>query len=168
MAVTIIAIAGSSQANSYCTLAEAELYIETSLYTTDWDYAESYKKNQALVMATRLLDEHIDWKGQQKDDEQSLRWPRSNVYTQDHIEVDDETIPQFLINATAELAKYLLKEDRTAESELSQFKRMKADVLELEIDSSGTPLVLPESVQAIVLNYGTLNYGGGMIKIERA
>ena len=167
MALTIIADPGLATSNCYCSLEEAETYMAANLYTTDWDNATEPSKNKSLVMATRLLDEHIDWKGTKSFDTQALRWPREGITDQDGIEVDSTTIPQFLKNATTELSKHLLKGDRTAENELEQFESVKVGPISLKVNLAEEVIVLPESVLSMILQYGSLNYESGIVKLER-
>ena len=48
MALTIIATAKATNANSYVTLAEADAYLEGRLAVTNWDAASDDSKNRAL------------------------------------------------------------------------------------------------------------------------
>ena len=167
MAVTIIATAGATNANSYCTQAEAEAYFDTHLYTTEWDAASSTNKKIGLIWATRLLDQLMDWNGYIADEDQALRWPRTGVLTIDGVEVDDETIPQFLKNATAEFAQYLIKEDRTAEPETAGFSRLKAGEVEMNIDKSDRIEIMPDAVLQIVKDYGDALTGSPTVTLIR-
>ncbi len=57
MAVTVIATAKSSSANSYVTLAETDTYFEGRLDVTSWTGAATDDiKNRAIVMATGRLE----------------------------------------------------------------------------------------------------------------
>ena len=76
MALVLDATAAGATSNTYITLADAELYYETRLHVSDWDNANDADKGAALVWATRLLDEWMDWDGSNYDDDQALRWPR--------------------------------------------------------------------------------------------
>lgn len=155
MALILIETAASASANTYASLAEAELYFDKKYYKDNWSSAATASKNIVLVEATRLLDQHYDWQGSKWTEEQALRWPRSSVVDPDFYDVDFDIIPQFLKDATAELALNILSGDRTAESDTRGIKRMKAGPLELEVDKIDETLVIPDSVDEIVKWYGS-------------
>jgi hypothetical protein len=156
MAVTIIVETGTplENSNSYCTLAAGDTYHEERLHVTDWTGATDDDKNRGLVQATRMLDELVDWDGSKVDEDQALRWPRHNVRGPDHFSIDDASIPKFLREATAEMARLLIAGDRGADSDTSGFTRIKVDVIELEIDKSDRQDTLPDSVWEMVKAYG--------------
>jgi hypothetical protein len=165
---TIIATPGATNANSYCTMAEADAYHEAHLYASTWDDAEDDNKIAALIWATRLLDEQVDWKGYITSMTQALRWPRSSVPDRDgRFYFDPTTIPTFLKNATAELARHLLTGDRTAERGFG-IQSVVADTVEVVFDKHDVKPVLPPSVSAIVEPYGIVNGpGSGTAKLVR-
>ena len=152
----LVSTAGASDANTYATMEEAEAYFDTQLYRDNWEESYDDQKKRALLMATRLLDEHVDWNGVKATDEQALRWPQDNQYDVDGYWVDNATIPLFLKNATAELAGHLIGSNRTAESDTKGFKEMQAGELKLVINPGDRYEVIPESVIAIIGFYGTL------------
>jgi len=172
MAVTINAQAGSNTANSYATLDEAIAYMDTRLHKTSWQAAGTEDKKRALVWATRLLDDQVAWKGIKASNTQSLRWPREYCPERDSTSgggyenfdsgagnpteyLDGTEIPTFLINATVEFAMFLLAEDRTLETnrDLMGFKRMRVDVIEMEVDPWTKRPLLPASVWNIIKWY---------------
>ena len=115
MAVTVIATPGADNANSYCTKAEAEAYHETRLHNSAWSAATDDSKNRALVTATRLLDDLIEWDGLPSYPEtQALQWPRSGLYTPVGAVIEENQIPLALKNAVAEYAFRLLEADLVA------------------------------------------------------
>ena len=113
MTLTLTATAGSASANTFITLADANSYHEARVNNSDWTGATDANKNAALVWATRLLDDQ-PWYGQITATTQALRWPRTGCYDREGNALASTTIPAFLENATAELAMFLLAEDRTA------------------------------------------------------
>ena len=68
----------------------------------------------AIVRATEYLSEAFKWKGYKlnsrndRDGEQSLEWPRQNVYDEHGFYVDDDSVPREIKQATAHLAYYEL------------------------------------------------------------
>lgn len=174
MAVTLDASVGGASSNSYSFLTEAETYHDTRLHTLDWDNSNDPDKTIALIWATRLLDEWVDWYGSKVGlmDDQALRWPRYSVSDRDGEDFDFDIIPQFLKDATAELAKDLITEDVTADADTKGFSEMKIDVLMLKIDKvdRDATTVISDSVKAMVEPYGTFRSRGssGMINLRRA
>jgi len=156
MALTLVATAAGESSNTYCTLVEADSYHETRLHNEDWTDANDTNKNAALVWATRLLDEMVDWVGTKYTTAQALRWPRSGAYNLDNEDYDYDTIPQWLKNATAEFAMYLLSEDRQAEDDMMGFKEITLDVITLKADKYDRPHTIPKSVWDIIQPYGIL------------
>jgi len=116
--VTVETGAGLANANSYCTVAEADTYHTTHLYPRVWDESTADQKARAVIWATRLLDEQCRWRGERVSTTQALRWPRTGVPTDDDDDWESSTaIPAWLKNATAELARGLLEKNRPAIAE---------------------------------------------------
>lgn len=114
MALALIATPGDAAANTYATIAEADAYHESHVYADTWNSQSLPKREQALVWATRLLDQCFTWNGVIAASSQALRWPRSGAYTADGVRLANTAIPRDIVRATAELARWLLSSDRTA------------------------------------------------------
>ena len=69
---TLVATPGASNANSYTTVAEATAYFESRLYRSTWENADPADQTVALIWATRVLDEQIDWLGTKVSTTQAL------------------------------------------------------------------------------------------------
>lgn len=165
--MAMIADAGAIDANTYCTREEGDRYHRTHLYNTVWTLADDWRRDAALIWATRLLDEQASWLGTKASSTQALRWPRTDVMDADGDEFPSDAIPTWLKNATAELARYLLTEDRTEERSYG-LKSVKADVVEVEFDSADEKPVIPTSVRSMISAYGSLlGSSQGWIKLER-
>ena len=180
MALVLDATPAGAASNSYATRAEADSYHEGHYYADAWTALTTTQKDTALVMATRLLDEQVEWAGTKTTRGQALRWPRIGVYERDSMGVypdpyygytlNSSTIPAFLKNATAELARLLTVEDRTADADLLEFSQISVGSLSLVKDQSRQQHVLPDSVRAMVKPYGAVSGSGlfGSIKLVRA
>lgn len=142
--------AGLENANSYASVAEADDILDPQNNTAAWDAATDAAKGDVLIWATRLLDQHVRWSGYKATEDQALRWPRYNVYDRDGYLIDSDIVPVPVKQATAELARYLLSDDRTAEEETRGFRRLKAGSVEMEIDRTDRIGVLPDSVLALI------------------
>jgi len=154
MAIVLDATAAGTDSNTYSTLAEAETYFESRLHKTDWSGETDADKNIALVWATRLLDEQVDWVGVVWDDDQALRWPRSSVVDADGRDVTYDTIPQFLKDATAELAMHLLAGDRVDDDDTRGFEVIQVGPIKLKINPFDRTPILPPSVWSLIGPYG--------------
>ena len=167
---TLVATAGAVNANSYSTLAEADLYHEQHLYATTWTEADDDNKIIALIWATRVLDEEVDWSGTKSTNEQSLRWPRYDVYDRDGYALLNTTIPQFLKNATAELARHLLLKDRfqVMDENVAGLKSVTAGPVSVEFDTMDRIDLLPPSVLSMIKEFAKSGTGGMTIPLVRA
>jgi hypothetical protein len=100
--------------NSYVTVAEADAYFEDRLDIAAWSSASSVQKSQALVTATRMLDE-LEWTGVAVSESQPLAFPRSGAYYDPKLGMDvnfnESTPPTRIVQATYELAYHLLNND---------------------------------------------------------
>lgn len=112
MAIIINSTPGSSTANCYMTLAEADEYLEAHLSASIWADLDDERRAAALISATRELDALI-WTGRRVTKEQTLSWPRLYIYDHDSFQVTG--VPAKIKAATAELAIWnLSEEDRLA------------------------------------------------------
>ena len=94
--------------NSY--LESADGYLADNPF---WEAADSDAQEQALVDATRILDQN-EWIGTAVTSSQSLGWPRAKLSFFDpvlslYVSVEQGTIPIRLEKATAYLALHLIK-----------------------------------------------------------
>jgi len=170
MAVPVlVATAGASNANSYATVAEADLYHAAHLYATTWENADTDQKTVALIWATRVLDEQVDWLGAKATEAQALRWPRTDVEDKDGYTLSTSTVPVFLVNATAELARHFLTKDRfqVRDDAAAGLKKVQAGPVVVEFESMDRIGLLPESVLSMIdwFSYGT--QGGFEVPLVR-
>ena len=155
---TLVATAGAANANSFCTVAEATAYNDSHLYSSAWENAENDQKIIACIWATRILDSNYAWKGIIASSTQALQWPRYGVLDRNNqFYLSSTTIPQFLINATAELARLLIEKDRLAEidDQVSGIKAVTADVVSVQFstDLQDKKKIVPDSVYMLISWY---------------
>lgn len=105
MPATIDATVGGAAANSYVTLAAADIYFETVPDSSTWTNKTTDAKNRALISATRWIDA-LSFYGDRCSETQALKWPRDN-YTVDGIDLACTLIPDGIKTATYELARAL-------------------------------------------------------------
>ncbi|MDP3717099.1 MAG: hypothetical protein Q8T13_04935 [Acidobacteriota bacterium] len=170
MALVLVATPGAANANSYCTLAEANTYHESHPYASAWTGAATDDaRNRALATATRLLDEHIEWDGAAADSVQALCWPRLGMLDRNENTIGSTTIPQALKNATAELARQLIAGDRTADSDIETqgISSLTAGPISLAFRPGVTAKVLPDAAWSMVKLWGSLLSRSNTIPLER-
>ena len=109
---------GTLTANSYATLAEADTYHSTRLHNAQWAAAEEADKEVALLWATRMLDNGVEFVGRRYGlhQEQALQWPRYGVFDSNRYYIEEDVIPKQVKDAQCELAWLLLQSDRTSPS----------------------------------------------------
>lgn len=153
----LVATSGATTANSYSNVASADDYVDgiPATWTTVWDAATTEQKEDALMWATGILDRWVDWSGDKATSTQRLRWPRTGVYNPDGEAVASDSIPQFLVEATAELARKLLDKDLTEEPTRG-IKRLRSGEVDITFDLDRQKRVLLKSVQAFIYPYGTI------------
>jgi len=166
MSVTIVATPGASDANSYATYDEAVAYFETRLDVDAWTDASSGTRRAALVLSTSILDKSYSWVGLKVTKAQALRWPRYSVTDQDDFSVSYTTIPDFLIEATAEFALMLLADDRLKDPDTQGFSQMKVGSLYLQVSKGDRQRVIPTHVDLILSPYG-VTHNTSMRTLER-
>ena len=110
MAVTIVKEDGTglANANSYATLAEAEIYLENTgrKDTGAWVTASADQKNAALIQGTDYLDQiyRRRYRGEIFSTTQRLEWPRNNLVDALGAAILPADIPEAIGNATIEYA----------------------------------------------------------------
>lgn len=145
------ATVGGEDSNSYVTQAEATAYFADRLHADSWEDFAS--KDQALITASSMLDWNMKWKGFRSSSSQKLDWPRSGVLDSYSVEIDSDTLPDALKVATFEMALSILEEDRSEDWDLSGFKSVKVDVIEVTADDSinnPKPSIIPTKVNRIL------------------
>lgn len=169
MAIVIIATAGAADANSYCTLAEANTYHDESRYHSKetWLEYSSSDRSRALIWASRLLDEMVTWSGAIVYTTGALRWPRYDVWHEDGYMISSTDVPGFVKDAASEFAYHLLIEDRTLETNRDTigYEKIAIGDLSLTIDKFTSKPIMPPSVWSIIRDYAIR--AGRSITLER-
>lgn len=174
--ITLVASPGLVNSNTYCTEAEAEAYIETRLFTSNWLTASVADKRAALVWATRTLDSLVQWEGYQKyPGVQALQWPRGGLETRGgQAYLNDSVIPQELKDATTEFARQLLIADRTGDSDVETqgIRSLSVGPISLSFSDTVRAKVLPDAVKNLLVPewvYRFTGRGSGLefVDVER-
>jgi len=146
---TLVVTAGASNANTYCTRAESTQYDDNHPQSgTVWSGASNDLKDQSLLMATRLLDEHIDWTGAPSDTVQVLNWPRTGMWDRNGNFMDSDSIPGDVRDATAEFARQIIDANRMADDAVSTkgITELKAGPVSLTFSGMKGAKVVPDAV----------------------
>ncbi len=169
MALTIVVETGSgeSNSNSYASAANGDSYHDGHLYAGDWTTASASTKAASLVMATRLLDDFINYEGIKENKDNALEWPRVGAEDRSGFLIPSDTIPNELRDATAEFARFLIASDRTADPDTLGFSKMKAGSLAIEIDKHDRVNIVPKVVAAMLFPFGKVALKGISIKAVR-
>jgi len=149
------ATANGASADSYITVADADTYHDNHLYATDWTGATTANKEKALKMATRILDEKIEWSGTRTSSTQALGWGRTDV-TDDGQVVSSDSVPQSIKNATAEFARHLISSDSTGDEDGKGLTSISVGSVALSFDKTDTAGVIPSIVQEMLRGWGII------------
>jgi hypothetical protein len=116
------------------------------------------QREAALIMATRLLDSAMEWKGWKTEETQALRWPRTGVANPDGAQFDPDTYPFLLEHATVELALVLLTRDTTARPTALGLgvTEVKLGPMSAKIDSKAQEDAIPQSILSILSPLGSI------------
>jgi hypothetical protein len=188
MAITIDATVGGANANSYLTLAAAELIIEGFVQDDDvtaWASATTDQKNRALVSATQRIDRER-FLGARATDTQALQWPRTGVRKPDtyinayavgfpfRITTDyytDTEIPDQIKKAQCVLAVYLNNnKDGMGLSGIEDYKSVQIGSLRVESAGASSMATGADRVPPIYERYliGLRISGPGNFAIRRS
>lgn len=173
---------GLDNANTYALTADGDAYHDGHLYASAWTAATTGNKEKALVMATRLIDGLFQFNGFKRHQTQALQWPRRECRDPD-IEngvvpglllvrgpfLDETKVPPVVVNATCELARALLIDDRTDDPDGEGLSSMSVvGSLGLVFNPSDRQPVVPVIVQTWLGKFGTYNgHGAGVVSLVR-
>jgi len=153
--------AGDAAADSYVSLAYADSFFLASVSNDAWP-ATNPEKEASLIEATRILDSQFSWLGEISTDTQSLRWPRTGVYDVDGRLYPSNTIPKVLMDATCNLAYFLLQNGglNQMQSAITGLKVGPIDLKFAEDESViGVPPYVAKSLQSIGSYQGQMQGG---------
>tara|TARA_R110002020_G_scaffold21484_3_gene72984 strand:+ start:558 stop:1112 length:555 start_codon:yes stop_codon:yes gene_type:complete len=179
---TLVSTAKSASANSYATLAESNIYMQTVRSDQEkvWLKITESTRERYLIMSTRLIDQHYDFIGYKTTTDQALQWPRQNSpkdgkwakgFGLDYL--DQDTIPSFLKDATAELARILVDTDVTADPDGAGMKQIAMGGMAMTFNEKDriSQGVIRSSVYSFLRKYGSykpsLNAGAASITMAR-
>jgi len=103
---------GTSTAESYASVADADAYLAFRGYTATWTAKTQTEKENLLRWAAAHLDT-LTFRGTRSSSTQALQWPRLNLVSSDGYGIPGDSIPKQVKNAQAELAFQLIANDWT-------------------------------------------------------
>lgn len=165
MAITFTVETGAvvSGANSYVSVSDATDIIDVNIHqSTAWNALSTTQQEYLLIWATRSLDAYVDWEGTKTDADSALRWPRTGVTDRDGNAVGINEIPEQLKQATALLASSLRATDRSGEQGRDGVRRVKADVVEIELDENYRIGMLTDDLAFLLKGLGIVNTGSSL------
>lgn len=117
MAITIETGSGRDPtSNSYASVDGAAVFHSGSIGGDAWDDLDPPDRERALITASRLLDDLIDWKGTPVFPNQPLSWPRRGVRDPTGRIFPANAVPMAVRNATAALALQLASNPMQSQS----------------------------------------------------
>lgn len=126
--------------NSYVEIADADTYFETRIDSANWFDATDEVKEQALVTATQLVDDHA-WIGSAVSSSQALAWPRKYATYNDSrlglsVTIDEATVPDLVKVAVYEQALHLVNNEDLLAGTTQTFESISVGSISLS-DSNG-------------------------------
>lgn len=164
---------GLEDANSYATLEEADALHADEVHSAAWAATAEDSRKKALVTATRMLDQFVEWNGYKKTEDQALQWPRTDCPDPDRAGgrefMPDDEVPKFLVRAVCFYALAVLSQNPEVQPSgqgLSDFEL--TGVMSVSFDLSTRPEMVPEWVQLELLRYGRpASTRSGTVKLLR-
>ena len=146
--MAIIATAGAADADAYLTVAEADTYHSEDQVHTDaaWSALTTAQKEAGIKMATRVIDQ-MDFIGTRASSAQALSWPRIDAY-RDRTILSSAIVPDPVKWATAELANWMVSEDRSAPTPGSTTEMIQVGSIKTSFryTSGGMEYTMPDTV----------------------
>ena len=173
--------AGLIAANSYADIADGNDYHDGHLYASAWTGASDDQKAVALVMASRLIDAEFQFNGTRTNAVQGLQWPRAKCPEPDSVHVplsvllpipydyvQYDTVPKAVVEATCEMARAMLIEDRTADPLGEGLKSTALGGNSTTFDKTDRRPVLTQLAQVMLAKYGSpMSAKSGAVRLVR-
>jgi hypothetical protein len=165
---------GKADANAYADVADGDAYHDGHLYASAWTGATTDSKAAALVMATRVIDSQMQFRGIRAVGGQALQFPRAGCRDEDAdpdfgsgcVAVDE--VPKAVVDATCELARELLIADRTGAPVGEGLSYSNVGTTQTGYKSEDRRPVLPVLVQSMLAKFGCLVGGrSGSVRLVR-
>jgi hypothetical protein len=151
---TLDSSVGGSSSNSYGNVANADTYFADSMGRSFWASQDASTKAVALIHATRLLDQYIEWFGTKSTTTQALEWPRYDTSDKSGSAYAHDIIPGPVVFATYELAYYLVQNQGISFS-VQAVNDIKVGPIAVKLTDSAIDAGIPNYVEALIKHVGT-------------
>jgi hypothetical protein len=156
--------------NSYVEIADADTYFETRIDSAEWTSATDEIKEQALVTASQLVDNHA-WIGSAVSSSQALAWPRKNaIYNDDRlglqVTIAENEVPSRVKTAVYEQALHLVNNEDLLAGTTQTFESISVGSISLTDSNSDvtrtsiSPSVVMKPIRPLIRR-GTSGPGSG-------
>jgi len=156
--------------NSYVEIADADTYFETRIDSAEWTSATDEIKEQALVTASQLVDNHA-WIGSAVSSSQALAWPRKNaIYNDDRlglqVTIAENEVPSRVKTAVYEQALHLVNNEDLLAGTTQTFESISVGSISLTDSNSDvtrtsiSPSVVMRPIRPLIRR-GTSGPGSG-------
>ena len=176
----LVATAGDPAATSYCTVTEAYTVLRLTMDPELTTPAFAAQLSDALIWATRLIEEQVVWYGRPVTATQALAWPAAGAVDAAGRAVSSTGIPAFLKLATAEYALALVRGTRhqaaaLATSALQGLRSLQVQDVQIDVATDGAApettmpdvLRMPAPVRRMLRPYGEVA-GGETVRLVRS
>lgn len=143
---------GSSDANSYATLDEAEAYVSALAgpAARAWEALDDDAKKRSLLTATIRLDQE-GYAGRKASPTQALKWPRVGARDEDGRPYPVDVVPGVVKDAQIELAiGFDGTSDPSGPGEMDAYRSVKVGPIAVELRDAPRPGALPDDVQRML------------------
>lgn len=113
---------GGETYDVYANVTQADSYLIANFLASTWFDLTDDQKGQLLVTATRLFDRQC-WLGEKTEAGQPLQWPRSDTGVEG---VEDNVVPEGIINGSIELAFAILTDDSVVNSQVPGAQKLRS------------------------------------------
>lgn len=151
---------GVADANSYVTLDEMKDYFAAVPAAADFLALDDTVLTQYAVWATRTLDQKATWKGYAATDTQALAWPRACVTDKYGLVIDSDVVPPQVKAVTSEMARWLVANNPSDGSDVSNLKQITVDVIEVIFQDQTSQTNWPTIFNQIIDGLGSIKVGG--------
>lgn len=158
--LTLVTTVGATDANSYGTLDEMNLYFTGRSDAVDFLQATEQEQIARLVQATVINDLLLHAFGERATEEQSLEFPRNNLVDKHGRRYSNTDIPAKIKYAQFEQALYLFTSSIKLPSILMQgFSQAKLDVMSVTVDKQFIPNKLDTDALDFLREFGIVDSG---------
>jgi hypothetical protein len=147
---------GTTTANSYALVAEADAYYVDMFNRPLWASSSNANKEAALVTASRMLDYYTDWVGTPVTDVQAMGWPRDSAYNQVGTLYSNTAIPMPVKFAVYELAYYILENGGLSFAQ-QVIDEVRVSSINVKFSENGVIAGIPDYIMSLVRFIGTSN-----------